>query len=83
MEQTRTLRYTGSPTFAGLFAQTLRDEGVVVEYEPPFERRDAASMVEAVTVFFICRGSEVAIKAAVDKWRARSRGKVEEVGGED
>ncbi len=79
MEQTRTLRYTGSPPFAGLFAQTLRDEGVEVEYEPPLERRDVASMVEAVTVFFICRGSEVAIKVAVEKWRAGSRGKVEEV----
>lgn len=49
----------------------LEDEGVQVDYGPPMEKKDLASMAEAVTVYFFCQGAHAAIMAGVQKFRDR------------
>jgi len=70
----RTVRYEGSPAIAGALADMLRKKGVDVSYTSPEERRGAAEMAEAVTVYFICKGGDAAIEAAVQQFRERFGG---------
>jgi hypothetical protein len=84
MEQQHQISYTGPAPFASAVAQTLNEAGLAVSWTRPDERRDAQAMLEAVTVYYICKGTDAAVKAAVDKAREAlgKRGRVEvEVAG--
>jgi hypothetical protein len=86
MEPTRgTLRYTGSPALAASLAQSLRDQGVDVRYEPPSEMRGGVdTMAEAVAVYYFLKGSDAALKLAFEHAREKFGrvAKIEEVDDE-
>ena len=66
------VRYVGAAPFAGAVAQILTEEGIEVSpWTRPEERRDYQSMVESVVVYFVCKGSDTAVKAALQKVRER------------
>ncbi len=69
--QTTTLRYEGNPAIASALAQMLREEGVDVEWERPYEARDLLTAMEAVAVYYFCKGSDAAIRLAVERFRKR------------
>jgi hypothetical protein len=83
-ERTHRLRYIGSPPFASAVAQTLREAGLDVSYTPPIEQRGVEAIAEGVVVYFVCKGSDAALKVAVAKVRERlgRRGRIE-VEGDD
>ena len=68
--QTHRILYTGTASFAGWVAQSLREEGLDVSWTPPVEERGAVSeVVESVTVALIVNGTSEAVDAAVAKAR--------------
>jgi hypothetical protein len=71
LDSTTTLRYEGDPAIASALAQMLREEGVEVEWERPYEARSLLTAMEAVAVFYFCKGSDLAIKLAVERFRRR------------
>ncbi len=71
--------YTGPSAYVSALAQSLREQGVEVDFVPPVERRGAAEVFEAVVVSLACSGAYDAIKAGVNKFRASRLGKVSKV----
>jgi hypothetical protein len=67
---TWTFQYTGSPAFAGRFAQMLRDEGLTVQWEPPMEQRGLGDVVQQVEVV---TGTTALAKAAWARIKPRLR----------
>ena len=75
---TTRVRYTGSPRYVGAVAQMLEEEDVQVDYTPPTETRGPSSAAETVTVYYICQGMPMAIRAGIQKFRERfGRGVIE------
>jgi hypothetical protein len=66
-----TITYTGSAPTAGLVAQLLRESGLDVSYEPPEERRGMEWLAEGVTVYYLCKAGDSAVRAAVQHVRDR------------
>jgi hypothetical protein len=63
--------YEGGPAFASFLAHQLRDAGLSVSYQPPMERRDAGSALEAVRVIFEVIGDTQLIWSVVRKFKSR------------
>jgi hypothetical protein len=74
--QARRITYQGNTALAGALAQMLREEGVRVDLRPAEggEERDQTSMAEAATVALFMWGTQIAVTAAVDKFRKRFPG---------
>lgn len=70
METTR-ITYIGPAPFAGDFAEELADHGLTADYDPPFERKDLATAMAAVSVVFSVTGSIPDIVAATRAFKAR------------
>ena len=82
--ETSRITYRGGAATVGALAQMLRQEGVRVEYEAPEEKRDLASIAEAVFVTLAAEGARESIKFAVAKFRKHfPRAEVEIEGDED
>jgi hypothetical protein len=69
--------YRGDPALASMLAQMLENEGAMVRWERPLERRDVTEMAPAVVVNMVTEGSLTAIKVAVDKFRKHMHGRAE------
>jgi hypothetical protein len=70
---TWTFQDTGSPAFAGRFAQMLQDEGLTVEWEPPMEQRVLGDTMQQVEVELVVTGTEALVKAAWARIKPRLR----------
>lgn len=70
METTR-ITYIGPAPFAGDLAQELAGHGLAADYDPPFERKDLATAMAAVSVVFSVTGSIPDIIAATRAFKAR------------
>jgi hypothetical protein len=66
----RTVRYEGNPAFASLLVQTLRKEGVEVDWTPPDESR-GIDPVNDVLIPLMVSGLYDEIKAGVKKFLDR------------
>jgi len=79
VEVTQSVRYTGSPALASAVAQTLAESGIEVSWTPPLEQRGLEWLPEGVTVYYLCKGGDTALAAALDLVRERlgRRGTVE------
>ncbi len=69
------ISYTGSAPLASLVAQMLTNAGLDVSWDPPYERRNMQTMAETVVVYYFCKGTDAAVKAAVQVARERLRGR--------
>ncbi len=56
MTSTR-LSYVGPPAYASALAQALENQGLPPDYEPPYETKDLATAMAAVSVVFSVTGS--------------------------
>ena len=75
---TTRVRYTGSPRYARAVAQMLEEEDVQVDYTAPIAKLDQSSVAETVTVYYHCQGTQLAIRAGMQKFRERfGRGIIE------
>lgn len=74
MDTTTRLTYIGPAPYAGALAQELEEHGVSAEYDPPFERKDLSTALDAVTVLFAVTGPIGGIVAGVRAFKARHRG---------
>ena len=75
-DQTCEIVYTGPTPLASLVAQILREQGLeVVSWTPPEEQRGLETVVDAVTVVYVVRGIDAAVRAAIAKARERLRGR--------
>jgi hypothetical protein len=85
MEESRTITYRGGPVGLQQLVRMLREEGVRVEWEPPEERRDLASMAQDYVVELLAMGTIAGIQLAVDRFRKRAgdRGTAEIEKGKD
>lgn len=70
----RRITLEGPVARAGQLAQMLREEGVSVEWERPREQRGASEVADGVVSGLLTTGSLLAIKAAVDRFRAHVKG---------
>jgi hypothetical protein len=80
------LTYTGGPAFVGAFAEMMRDEGLLAEYEPPLERPGAPTPTEAVSLVIAVTGHPLmwnSLMAAVTEFREHFPSNTVEVPGED
>jgi hypothetical protein len=59
------VRFRGSPSFVGMLAQMLRDEGLEVDYAPPLEDRGAGDTLVEVVLYVAGKGVDVAVVALV------------------
>lgn len=61
-----------------MVAQVLTEAGLHVSYDPPAERRGMEWLPEGVTVYYLCKGADFTVKAAVRLVRDRlgGRGKI-------
>ena len=57
------VRFRGSPSFVGMLAQILRDEGLEVDYAPPFEDRNTGDTLVEVVLYVADKGVDVAVVA--------------------
>lgn len=73
MDSTR-FTYIEPPAFAGDLAQELQTRGLSADYEPPFETKDLATAMAAVSVVFAVTGSVGDILAGVRAFRSRFSG---------
>ena len=73
MDRTR-FTYIGPPAYAGDLAQELQNRGLSADYEPPFETKDLATAMAAVSVVFAVTGSVGDILAGVRAFRSRFSG---------
>lgn len=71
----RTVTYQGPAPFASLLAQTLREEGVDVSYQPPTEERGVGEVLETVVVSLFCAGTYDAIKYGVHRFASSRLGR--------
>jgi len=67
--------YAGSAPLASLVAQMLTNAGIDVSWDPPYERRNMQTMAETVIVYYFCKGTDAAVKAALQAARERLRGR--------
>jgi hypothetical protein len=65
---TRTVRYEGYPAVASLLVQTLREEGVEVEWTPPDESRVVDPVISTIVLSLVANGLYDAIKLGVKKF---------------
>jgi hypothetical protein len=63
-----TVRYEGAPEMAGFVAQVLRDEGLVVGYNPPVEQRGMGD-VAPVVVLFVVGSTAAGRHCCIEPWR--------------
>jgi hypothetical protein len=63
--------YKGSPPFASLFAQKLKEAGLSVSYEPPTEQRDAGTVIEALRITFEVIGDGPLLWSVVRNFTSR------------
>jgi len=67
--------YAGSAPLASLVAQMLTNAGIYVSWELPYERSNMQPMAATVVVYFFCKGTDAAVKAALQAARERLRGR--------
>lgn len=68
------LTYFGSPACASALAQSLEEQALVAEYAPPYETKDLATAMAAVSVIFSVTGSLPEIAGCVRAFTARFAG---------
>lgn len=68
------LTYVGPAPYASALAQELEEHGVSAEYDPPFERKDLSTALDAVAVLFAVTGPIGGVVAGVRAFRARHQG---------
>jgi hypothetical protein len=84
------VRYEGTPGWVGLLAHYLEEEGLEVDYEPPFERKGALPEPTTVVLLYVAFKAgnivtdavtevakeelKAAIRHGIAKWRERGRG---------
>ncbi len=77
MTATHRLRYEGDPAPASAFAQMLQDEGLTVDWEPPYEER--GGIVEDVLISLLASGTydtiKTGVQSAIEKFHARFPGR--------
>ncbi len=80
MLQCRRSTISAGPAAGQSLADGTASTGVEVQYEPPLEQRGAETMAEAVAAYYFLKGSDAALKVAVERVRARfgSMVKIEE-----
>lgn len=66
--------YTGPASLVGDLAQTLEDAGIAVDYRPPFETKDMATALAAVSVVLAATGPVPDVVRLVRAWAARRPG---------
>jgi hypothetical protein len=83
--ETRTVRYVGSRDFADMFTAMLQAHGVEIEHEAPMisRSRAAENVATGVTIYYLCKGGDAAIKAALDQVRARTDRATAEIEDDD
>lgn len=69
MTATRTITYRGGPARVGALVQMLEDEGVVVDWERPQERRNLDEVAQTVLLSLVASGTYDGIKAAITRFR--------------
>ena len=74
---TRRLTYSGDPAGASLLEWMLKQEGVTVQREQSQELRGIAEIGTGVAVAMVVKGTDLAIKVAIDKFRKHMHGKAE------
>ena len=70
---TRRLTYSGDPAGASLLEWMLKQEGVTVQREQSQELRGIAEIGTGVAVAMVVKGTDLAIKVAIDKFRKHMR----------
>lgn len=73
MDTTR-LTYTGPAPYVSALAQELEERGLSLDYEPPFETKDMATALSAVSVLLAATGSVPDLIAGVQAFRERRPG---------
>ncbi len=66
--------YVGPASLVGDLAETLKDAGIVVEYRPPFETKDMATALAAVSVVLAATGSLPDVVRLARTWVTRRPG---------
>lgn len=74
MTETTHLTYVGPPGLVGDLAQALEDGGIAVDYRPPFETKDLATAMAAVSVVLAATGSVPDVVDRVRDWVGRRPG---------
>jgi hypothetical protein len=74
-QQQYRITYTGSAPLASLVAQMLTNAGIDVSWDLLYERRNMQTMAETVIVYYFCKGTDAAVKAALQAARERLRGR--------
>jgi hypothetical protein len=84
-EQQYRISYTGSAPLASLVAQMLTNAALDVSWDPPHEQRNMQTMADTVIVYYFCKGTDAAVKAAVQavRERLRERGRIDLNGGDE
>jgi hypothetical protein len=84
-EQQYRVAYIGPAPLASLVAQMLTNAGLDVSWDPPHERRDMQTTADTVIVYYFCKGTDAAVKAAVQavRERLRVRGRIDLNGGDE
>jgi hypothetical protein len=84
-EQQYRISYTGSAPLASLVAQMLTNAGLDVSWDPPHEQRNMQTTAGTVIVYYFCKGTDAAVKAAVQavRERLRERGRIDLNGGDE
>jgi hypothetical protein len=84
-EQQYRISYSGPAPFASAVAQTLTEQGLDLAWARADEQRGMEAIAEAITVYYVCKGTDATVKAAVDKARERlgGRGRIDLDGGDD
>jgi hypothetical protein len=66
--------YVGPPAYAGALAQELETQGLSADYAPPYETKDLATAMAAVSVVFSVTGSLPDIVSCVRAFTSRVDG---------
>ncbi len=66
--------YVGPPAYASALAQSLVDGGLTADYDPPYETKDMATAMAAVSVVFSVTGSLPDIVACARQFMSRFAG---------
>jgi len=73
------ITYRGPAPLVGMLRQMLEDEGVAVTLsgEPPLETRGTGEIAESVIATLLATGAVEAIRAVMERFRERSRGRAD------
>lgn len=74
MTETIRFTYVGPPGLVSDLAQALEDDGIAVDYRPPFENKDLATAMAAVSVVLAATGSLPEVVDRVQAWVRRRPG---------